>query len=70
MINTIVFAQGAGFGCHVVGIGRCTEIKSEKLGLIKDTVTYRYSAVYRDSDGDDKEFEIENVILATDIKLS
>ena len=67
MIKTVLFKHKNGkLGCHSVGINNCIKIVDNILKSIDNYTCYEYKAVY--SKG--KEYLIENVIIATDIKLA
>ena len=61
MINTILYKKENLLCCHTVGILNCKRIVDTKI----DTNTYLYTVIYENGE----EVEVDNVILATDLKL-
>ena len=67
MIKTVVYVHSNGFcGCHSVGVLGCIEIQEEPCLGFDGTPSYQYFAIYDDGD----RYEIDDVLLATDILLA
>ncbi len=65
-LNTVLSKSGKDIFCHTVGINGCNKIISIQLPIKNGLPCYKYIAKYDNN----YEEHIENVILATDIRLS
>lgn len=65
-INTVLSKSGNDIFCHTVGINGCNKIISIQLPINNGLPCYKYIAKYDDN----YEEHIENVLLATDVRLS
>lgn len=65
MINTVLYKKDNNICCYSVGVLDCVSIKDTKLDRENEIDTYSYEVVFSNGES----CLIENVFIATDIKL-
>lgn len=66
MIKTVIYRTDFGLGCHAVGLLGCVEIKETPCEGFDGSQSYEYIAIY--SDGN--RYEVDDLLLATDVSLA